>query len=237
MASDTGSLAGFESLEKLLEVRVGHVHLFTTTGARGRFMSVACVYCNVSHACVHHVPRLAAPPARMARHVRARPLQEHVPADKMHEVRRVLYGSNAGGAVASLELPKAAVDAAHAADFDCQGYSFKAAPEELRAPRVVRVGLVQNAIVMPTTAPFAEQKKVRVGGRRGRRPWLLSPRRAGPRCAAAHFFVASPPFRLVPGLVVAPPPPHPLSHTRTHVQCRPSTSASRKSRRPPDRLE
>jgi len=39
-----------------------------------------------------------------------------------------------------------------------QAYKFSAAPEQLRAPRVVRVGLIQNSICAPTTAPFAEQR-------------------------------------------------------------------------------
>jgi len=42
-----------------------------------------------------------------------------------------------------------------------QAYSFTAAPEQLRQSREVKVGLVQNAIVAPTTAPFAEQSRVR----------------------------------------------------------------------------
>ena len=44
-----------------------------------------------------------------------------------------------------------------------QRYAFRAAPEQLRARRNVRIGLVQNAIVAPTTAPFAEQSKVQTG--------------------------------------------------------------------------
>lgn len=44
-----------------------------------------------------------------------------------------------------------------------QRYAFRAAPEQLRPRRNVRIGLVQNAIVAPTTAPFAEQSKVQTG--------------------------------------------------------------------------
>lgn len=40
-----------------------------------------------------------------------------------------------------------------------QAYRFSAAEEQLRRPRVTRVGLVQNAIVLPTTAPFADQTR------------------------------------------------------------------------------
>lgn len=35
---------------------------------------------------------------------------------------------------------------------------FQARREELRAPRIVRVGVIQNKIVLPTTAPLADQR-------------------------------------------------------------------------------
>lgn len=73
--------------------------------------------------------------------------------------------------------PKESLAAAAAAarPFDFRGYAFAAAPEELRPPRMVRIGLVQNAVVAQTTAPFAEQRQVRRGAwGRGR-----APRRAG----------------------------------------------------------
>jgi len=90
--------------------------------------------------------------------------QDHIkdPA-KLREVKRVLYGCNQGAPVPPLALPPEAAAAAAAAHrpFDLQAYAFAAAPEELREPRVVRIGLVQNAVVAPSTAPFSEQRKVR----------------------------------------------------------------------------
>lgn len=56
-----------------------------------------------------------------------------------------------------LILPQTALDAALKNDFDLQGYVFEAAPEQLRAPRVVRVGLIQNKIILPTDAPVLDQ--------------------------------------------------------------------------------
>lgn len=58
-------------------------------------------------------------------------------------------------------------------DFELAGYRYSPAPESTRKPRVVRIGLVQNKIVLPTTAPVAEQVRARavcVGmhGRAGR---------------------------------------------------------------------
>lgn len=40
---------------------------------------------------------------------------------------------------------------------DLAGYVFEAAPEETRSPRVVRIGAIQNKIVLPTTASIVEQ--------------------------------------------------------------------------------
>ncbi|KAG1679667.1 hypothetical protein FOA52_006184 [Chlamydomonas sp. UWO 241] len=86
-------------------------------------------------------------------------LEAHLPAAKLAQVKRVLYGHNCGTPVAQLELPTVVREAASdlASGFDVEGFVFKAAPEQLRAPRVVRVGLIQNKIVLPTTAPYKEQ--------------------------------------------------------------------------------
>lgn len=75
-------------------------------------------------------------------------------------MKRVLYGANLGRPVAALELPKELHEVAEAQNFDLQGYMFSAAAEQFRAPRVVKIGLIQNAVVQPTTAPFAEQRQV-----------------------------------------------------------------------------
>ena len=40
-----------------------------------------------------------------------------------------------------------------------QAFCFGADKELLREPRVVRVGLIQNSISLPTTAPFWDQKR------------------------------------------------------------------------------
>lgn len=41
-----------------------------------------------------------------------------------------------------------------------QAYRFEAATEQLRSPRVVRIGLIQHGMVAPTTAPIEEQRQV-----------------------------------------------------------------------------
>ena len=57
-----------------------------------------------------------------------------------------------------LSLPSSAVSSAWGSSFDLSGYAFTAAPEQTRSPRVVRVGVIQNAIVRPTTDPVIEQR-------------------------------------------------------------------------------
>lgn len=56
-----------------------------------------------------------------------------------------------------LDLPTAALSAAQERDFELQGYGFEAAPEQLRRPRIVRVGLIQNKLPLPTDTAVAVQ--------------------------------------------------------------------------------
>jgi len=56
-----------------------------------------------------------------------------------------------------LELPLSAVNKARERNFEIAGYVIDAPFEPLRAPRVVRVGLIQNKIVLPTTDPVLKQ--------------------------------------------------------------------------------
>eukprot|EP00959_Pyramimonas_sp_CCMP1952_P468702 9493672-Pyramimonas_sp.AAC.1 len=84
-------------------------------------------------------------------------LEKYVPEAERSEVRRVMYGWNMGKPVQSLEISSAATELAKAKDFDLQAYKFGAAMEQMRKPRVVKVGLIQNAVTHPSTAPFLEQ--------------------------------------------------------------------------------
>ncbi|KAJ8379529.1 hypothetical protein SKAU_G00003070 [Synaphobranchus kaupii] len=80
-------------------------------------------------------------------------LEKYIPPDELKDVRRILFGND----TKKLELSKCAVEAALERDFELQGCMFEAGHEQLRQPRVVRVGLIQNAIVLPTDAPVTEQ--------------------------------------------------------------------------------
>ncbi|XP_073675480.1 beta-ureidopropionase isoform X2 [Garra rufa] len=80
-------------------------------------------------------------------------LETYVPEAERREVRRLLFGKE----LKKLDFPQSAIDAAVEQDFDLKGYVFEASPEQLRPPRTVRVGLIQNKIVLPTDAPVLEQ--------------------------------------------------------------------------------
>nr|XP_012807750.2 beta-ureidopropionase isoform X1 [Jaculus jaculus] len=80
-------------------------------------------------------------------------LEKHLPLGDLQEVKRVLYGKE----TRKLDLPRRALEAALEGDFELQGYAFEAAKEQQRRPRIVRVGLIQNKILLPTSAPVAEQ--------------------------------------------------------------------------------
>ncbi|KAK7793874.1 hypothetical protein R5R35_014153 [Gryllus longicercus] len=81
-------------------------------------------------------------------------LEENIPENLLSDVQRILYGRN----VPILEIhPDAKILSSHH-NFDIQGYRFNAASEQLRAPRIVRVGIIQNKIILPTTARLEAQR-------------------------------------------------------------------------------
>ncbi|KAK6476535.1 beta-ureidopropionase-like [Huso huso] len=80
-------------------------------------------------------------------------LEKHIPPEELKEVKRIMYGKD----TKTIELPQCAVEAAAERGFDLQGSAFSASVEQLRQPRIVRVGLIQNQIVLPTDAPVIEQ--------------------------------------------------------------------------------
>ncbi|GFT92716.1 beta-ureidopropionase [Nephila pilipes] len=81
-------------------------------------------------------------------------LEKHIPEDDLRFVKRVLYGKE----LRPLDLGEVATSAAIKSNIDLKGFAFDAEPEDLRPPRVVRIGLVQNAIVAPTDAPISKQR-------------------------------------------------------------------------------
>lgn len=56
-----------------------------------------------------------------------------------------------------LHLPEKALQIAQERNFELQGYAFDAKREDVRLPRIVRVGAIQNHIIAPTTSSISEQ--------------------------------------------------------------------------------
>ncbi|QCD84177.1 beta-ureidopropionase [Vigna unguiculata] len=86
-------------------------------------------------------------------------LKDNLNPQHFQEVSRLLTGLNCGKAIETIALPESATALSVKHGFDLQAFSFSADKELLREPRVVRVGLIQNSIALPTTAHFADQKK------------------------------------------------------------------------------
>ncbi|KAG9133393.1 hypothetical protein Leryth_024110 [Lithospermum erythrorhizon] len=115
-------------------------------------------------------------------------LQQSLTPPLFQEVSRLLLGLNSGKVLESLTLPDITKTLSSEHDFDLQAYSFRAIGEScydfststhmlegndlrknaysfradrepIREPRMVRVGLIQNSISLPTTASFLDQRK------------------------------------------------------------------------------
>ncbi|MCB9679245.1 MAG: hypothetical protein H6737_29345 [Alphaproteobacteria bacterium] len=76
-----------------------------------------------------------------------------LPEADRKEAFRILYGDMPE----PLAIPDEVRRRADAQNYDVAAYKFHAAPEQRRAPRIVRIGVIQNAIVKPTDAPVEEQ--------------------------------------------------------------------------------
>ncbi|KAH0908921.1 hypothetical protein HID58_032242 [Brassica napus] len=86
-------------------------------------------------------------------------LSANLKPELYQEVSRILLGSNCGRPLEHIVIPASAKDLSSKHDFDLQAFSFSADKEQMRKPRVVRVGLIQNSIALPTTAPFLDQTR------------------------------------------------------------------------------
>ncbi|XP_041059483.1 beta-ureidopropionase [Carcharodon carcharias] len=80
-------------------------------------------------------------------------LEDHLHPEQFRQLQRILYGKD----LRKLDLLKSAVEASLEKDFQLKAFGFEASPEQLRQPRVVRVGLIQNKILLPTDSPVSEQ--------------------------------------------------------------------------------
>jgi beta-ureidopropionase len=82
-------------------------------------------------------------------------LNEHLPADIAKEVNRILYGNPCR----HLQIPDQLLELSNKENFDIQAYAIDASEEQTRAKRLVRIGAIQNQIVLPTTDPIVKQRE------------------------------------------------------------------------------
>ncbi|CAH4022975.1 unnamed protein product [Pieris brassicae] len=81
-------------------------------------------------------------------------LKEKLSDINLSEFNKIYYGS----ANCELNLKDATKCASEIHNFEVDGYSFKAAREELREPRIIRLGLIQHSIVLSTDKSINEQR-------------------------------------------------------------------------------
>lgn len=84
-------------------------------------------------------------------------LEKYIPQEELKEVKRILFGFNQGELVQEAALEPVAQKLAEAGGFELQAYSIGAKAEHLRKPRVVKIGLIQHACDVDTSAPISEQ--------------------------------------------------------------------------------
>eukprot|EP00124_Ichthyophonus_hoferi_P004419 Ihof_evm2s483 gene=Ihof_evmTU2s483 len=80
-------------------------------------------------------------------------LLSKLPTEDATKLQELMYGA----VIPTLALNNEAVKMAEAQTFEIKGYKFPCPKESTRTPNLVRVAAVQNAIVLPTTAPVADQ--------------------------------------------------------------------------------
>lgn len=73
----------------------------------------------------------------------------------LDEVLRILYGKK----LQSLVFDEQVIHFAEYNNFQLNGYVFEASPEQMRAPKKIRIAAIQNAIVEPTSAAIEKQRE------------------------------------------------------------------------------
>ena len=80
-------------------------------------------------------------------------LLRKLPPEDQKEAFRILYGD----VPETIGIPADVQSYADERDFEVAAYKFHAATEQRRAARIVRVGVIQNKILKPTTDPVMDQ--------------------------------------------------------------------------------
>ncbi|XP_053611592.1 beta-ureidopropionase-like [Plodia interpunctella] len=84
-------------------------------------------------------------------------IQKNLSPEQLRQFNKIHYGREDHNEVKLKETT--AVSASEKNNFQVQAYAFAAAKEETRNPRILKIGLVQHSIVLPTNKPANEQRE------------------------------------------------------------------------------
>lgn len=82
-------------------------------------------------------------------------IQQKLNEDQRKQFNRICYGREDHSLI---DLKKSTLTSSEMNNFEVAAYSFEAAKEG-RKPRIVKIGLVQHSIVLPTDKPITEQRE------------------------------------------------------------------------------
>ncbi|UXI15100.1 hypothetical protein NH340_JMT01043 [Sarcoptes scabiei] len=82
-------------------------------------------------------------------------LEKYIPNEDLSKVKRILFGKE----TEPIEFEDSIMCYAKQNNFEIKGYRFDCPTEQTRLPRIIRVGLIQNRIVMPTTESVDNQRQ------------------------------------------------------------------------------
>lgn len=83
-------------------------------------------------------------------------IKKHLNSDQLKEFNRIYYGREDH---CELKLLDATLDKSGKENFEVAAFSFYAAREEVRRPKIVKLGLIQHSVVLPTKKPVKEQRE------------------------------------------------------------------------------
>lgn len=82
-------------------------------------------------------------------------IKKNLNPQQLRQFNKIYYGREDHG---QLQISRQTAAKCKEQNFDIAAYSFTAAKEETRKPRTVKVGLIQNSIVLPVDQPLTKQR-------------------------------------------------------------------------------
>lgn len=83
-------------------------------------------------------------------------VKKNLKSDELKQFNRIYYGREDH---CELKLQDATLDKSEKENFEVAAFLFSAAKEEIRKPKIVKLGLIQHSIILPTNKPVKDQKE------------------------------------------------------------------------------